>query len=136
MLEFLYTHKYNGILPASKNSLYGPSQTVAMTHISLYALGDKYDIPTLCQYSAQKFRGQTVAELSGREILGCVPLIYSSTPSSNRTLRDLAVPIIVGTTGTMNRGSPIWNAMMQHADEIKEFREDLILGLIKKPRSK
>ncbi len=66
--------------------------------IALYALGDKYAIPSLCEYASLDFEN-TIRDLADTPqrhsspdiVLGCIPQLYTSTPDSDRTLKDLLV---------------------------------------------
>ena len=61
-------------------------------HAIMYALGDKYDINLLSRRAEWSF-GALATELRQglRGLIESIPIVYSSTPDSNRTLRDMTV---------------------------------------------
>lgn len=94
MLDFLYTQTYD-------LSSRGPvvDQYHKMTSLSdlvdLYALGDKYAIPALCDCAAADF-GMTIRNVRDCEFgLECIPQIYRSVPENDTTLKELLIAEII-----------------------------------------
>lgn len=91
MLDFLYTQTYD------LSTTFPPLEDI----IALYALGDKYAISSLCQHASYDFE-KTIRNLrspyphsSHNILLSCIPQLYSSTPDSDHTLKDLLVEEII-----------------------------------------
>lgn len=128
MLEFLYDHKYEVVLKPN----WFRTRDIVLVHVSLYALGVKYKIPALCHYSAhQIYEHMLSGHLSHYGAQACIPLVYSSTPGTNRALRDLFVSFIVNCTYGMYKSPHTFNVGMEHVHAIKEFREDFVRELLR-----
>lgn len=86
MLQFLYS------------STYRSPKDMAL-HVEMYAMGDKFDLPRLCQFATVKFKESvptptthaTLKEISQKTLIEMIPRIYESTPDSNKGLRTIAV---------------------------------------------
>ena len=95
MLEYLYMQEYTvdlGLDPFwSVNDSW--AQTRLHVHAQMYSLGDKYDLPGLKKEAARRFINDT-AILGNKKrktltLLSVIPTIYTTTPDSDRGLRDL-----------------------------------------------
>ena len=83
MLRFMYSFDYSNIHGAS-----------SMVHdAQVYQIADKYDIPALKQHSENKFGIAVATGWSMDDFPLAVSVVYESTPSEDRGLRDLAVDI-------------------------------------------
>ncbi len=63
-------------------------------HAAMYALGDKYDLALLKDTALANFTKLVEETSSQADLLGfleSVPIVYSSTPDSDRKLRDITV---------------------------------------------
>ncbi|KAL8714270.1 MAG: hypothetical protein Q9225_006620 [Loekoesia sp. 1 TL-2023] len=123
MLEFFYTQTY-------ETEQTPDHKPVPVVHVSLYALGDKYGIPTLCNYSADCFRKSIRQSTSTAQLIPCIPLVYRSTPGRNRTLRDLIVSELICRSADVATDIGMSDSMMRFVHSIEQFREDLVLGLL------
>lgn len=95
MLEYLYMQDYSvdlGFDPfLSANDSW--AKTRLHVHAQMYSLGDKYDLAGLKKEAARRFindiaiprdkKGETLT------LLSVIPTIYTTTPDSDRGLRDL-----------------------------------------------
>ena len=67
-------------------------------HAEMFSLGDKYDCAVLKESALAKFKEHTnkkgVHDLLG--FIASIPIIYSSTPDSERALRDVTVDKMKG----------------------------------------
>ncbi|KAL8752278.1 MAG: hypothetical protein Q9184_005783, partial [Pyrenodesmia sp. 2 TL-2023] len=130
MLEFFYTKDY------SLGRHFDVKHPIGRikTHIALYTLGDKYEIPALCRLSANKFQaGQCI--LQTVSLLEIVPLIYTSTPEIS-PLRDAVVYEILDREELQDASSKSYMLMHRHLREIDDFREDMFRELMKEKWSK
>ena len=62
-------------------------------HADMFSLGDKYDCAVLQESAMLKFKQHTVKN-DAQDLLGflaSIPIVYSSTPDSERALRDVVV---------------------------------------------
>ena len=95
MLEHLYGANYPGHkrdLPDDPESSYISELHI---HAQMYGLADEYDIKDLKEEALWKFKLslQVVEEFENEQekLLATIPLIYSTTPDSDRGLRDVVV---------------------------------------------
>ena len=82
MLQFLYS------------STYRTSTRDLELHVEMYAIGDEFNLPRLCQVARARFREDLSSILRTTEqtvFLKLIPRIYESTPETDRGLRDIAV---------------------------------------------
>lgn len=83
-------------------------------HVLVYAMADKYHIPALALHARTKFRALTTIDffwpLAGLPTV--VQLIYTTTPPTNRGLRDLAMAIC-GDRASEIYGDAPWMAIME-----------------------
>ena len=67
-------------------------------HADMFSLGDKYDCAVLKESALLKFKEHTnknaVQDLLG--FIASIPIVYSSTPDSERALRDVVVNKVRG----------------------------------------
>lgn len=133
MLEFLYTKEYT--------VRYWPeidlddSKDVTRTHMSLHTLGDKYEIPALCRFSATKLRYYAARYLTSLQLLNTVPVIYTVTPGSC-SLRDAVVHELMDRQELQDASSETYTLMHSYLREIDGFREDIFRELMKNKWSK
>ena len=85
MLTFLYTGKYN-------SSIDGVQQALVDAHV--YALGDKYGIERLKEQAQKNFQNSRT-RLPSDEIPKLLEIIYTTTPSMDRGLRNNVEPLLV-----------------------------------------
>jgi hypothetical protein len=60
-------------------------------HATMYALGDKYQVDGLCQLAKEKFESCLHHHAHTEDFVSAVQLAYSSTPDTNRGLRDVVL---------------------------------------------
>ncbi|KAI8668585.1 hypothetical protein NCS57_00670100 [Fusarium keratoplasticum] len=81
MLRFMYSFDYSNI--------YGTSTMVYDAQV--YQIADKYDVPALKACSKDKFGVAITTGWSMDDFPLAIAVVYESTPSADRGLRDLAV---------------------------------------------
>lgn len=86
MVYFLYGGNYGTSMKGEEG--YG-SVSGLQVHARMFALGDKYDIPALREFAANKFLTRLTTFSTDLDILGCVPDVYRLTPPSVRSLREM-----------------------------------------------
>ncbi|KAH7091558.1 hypothetical protein FB567DRAFT_436379, partial [Paraphoma chrysanthemicola] len=60
-------------------------------HAAMYALGDKYQVDGLCNTAKEKFRSCLHHHAHSEDFIAATQAVYSTTPDSNRGLRDVVV---------------------------------------------
>lgn len=81
MLRFMYSFDYNNL----------HSTSCMVYDAQVYQIADKYDIPALKSHSIEKFRDAITTGWSMDDFPLAISVVYSTTPSRDRGLRDLAV---------------------------------------------
>ncbi|KAF4974088.1 hypothetical protein FZEAL_8961 [Fusarium zealandicum] len=81
MIHFMYSFNYDNI--------YGTSTMVFNAQV--YQIADKYDISALKPHSKDKFGAAITTGWSMDDFPTAIAVVYESTPSGDRGLRDLAV---------------------------------------------
>lgn len=80
MIQFLYSSTYRTLASDLK------------FHVEMYAIGDEFDLPRLCQVARTRFREDLPSRrIDQTNFLRMIPQIYESTPETDRGLRDIAV---------------------------------------------
>jgi hypothetical protein len=86
--------------PSSLPSDYKPVEKATNTvevenpltiHATMYALGDKYQVDGLSQLAKEKFESCLHHHAHSEDFITAVQLAYSSTPDTNRGLRDVVL---------------------------------------------
>ena len=95
MLQHLYTLDYSGHKISIGDEEEPSHASNLHTHASMYALGDQYDIPDLKEEALWKFK-RSMGTIEGHSdsltsVVGVIPTVYGTTPSSDRGLRDAVV---------------------------------------------
>lgn len=88
MLRFLYGSGYDVVNTDDPTHL-----TPILFHIRVYAIADKYDIPTLKLRAQEKFNNVIMNFLKTDEFARVIAEIYSTTVPTDRGLRDKVVEL-------------------------------------------
>ena len=93
-------------------------------HAAMYALADRWDLAVLKDVALANFShyGSTPQYLL--EFLESIPLVYSSTPDSNRCLRDVTVQKVTRAPHLFLR-EDIKESFQQAVAEVPDFSWDL-----------
>jgi speckle-type POZ protein len=86
MLQYLYTFDYNYAVDEKQDPL-------AVAHAKVYALADKYDIGPLKTVAGTKFKAAAELLAETPHFLQAIRLVYETTPSEDRGLRDITVEV-------------------------------------------
>ena len=97
----------------------------------MYAIGDKYGTWGLKKLAAQKFETafcssmDTDATKAGAALMAVIPAVYSSTPDSDRELRDLAISLTLSTKQVYrsNTSTPDFKSLVT---QVPDFAVDLV----------
>ena len=95
MLHHLYGFDYSGHKISIGDEEEPSHISELRTHANMYALGDEYGIVDLKEEALWKFK-RTIKAKKGHEdelesVIEVVPIVYTTTPSSDRGLRDAVV---------------------------------------------
>ncbi|KAL8671910.1 MAG: hypothetical protein Q9168_003603 [Polycauliona sp. 1 TL-2023] len=66
----------------------------------VYALADKYDMPLLKLLAKEKFQTHAADQWTTDDIISIMPIIYSTTPDSDRGLRQIMLNVCLRSTTT------------------------------------
>lgn len=69
------------------------SESHLVLHTQVYALGEKYDIPSLKQLARQKFEMAAACYYDAAELAEAIDMVYQSTIDTDRGLRDVVVQL-------------------------------------------
>jgi hypothetical protein len=87
-------------------------------HADMYALGDKYQVTGLQHLAAMKFKASLAYHWDSPDFITAVQTVYSSTPDSNRVLRDIVVQAFKDHFGTDITKDPAIEAKLDTIDEL------------------
>ena len=87
-------------------------------HADMYALGDKYQVKGLQHLAASKFKASLASHWDSPDFITAVQTVYSSTPDSNRLLRDIVVEAFMDYFGTDITKDPAIEAKLDTIDEL------------------
>lgn len=103
MIDYLYLHDYelittcfSGISEVSETGAFGEpdGDYGAIMDAKVYALGCKYQIPSLQSTSLTKFEEAAALAWDSEEFAHAVHLVHTITPDSDKGLRDVTVWVI------------------------------------------
>ncbi|KAL8662663.1 MAG: hypothetical protein Q9202_004528 [Teloschistes flavicans] len=100
------------------------------TVVLLYALADKYGISSLTHACSQSLRWAYTNYNAVIGLLHCVPSTYTTTPDTNRGLRDITTNSIVKYAEKISEDAETLRLLMEHIDNFPQFRNDLVLAFI------
>ena len=125
LIDCLYLGTYNDF-KAKDDAQYWKS--AHQLHAEMFSLGDKYDCAVLKESALAKFEEHTnkngVQDLLG--FIASIPIIYSSTPDSERALRDMTITKIKGAPGRFLK-EDLKAPFQKVVYEVPEFSWDLHL---------
>ena len=100
-------------------------------HAAFYALADKYDIRILRDRAKANFNGLGTYNPQGLlKLIESIPIVYSSTPDSNRSLRDVTISRVRANASDLLH-SDVEAAFQKVLIEVPDFNWDLHLSWIK-----
>lgn len=87
-------------------------------HATMYALGDKYHVQGLCELAKEKFESCLQHHAHSEDFVSAIQIVYSSTPDSNRNLRDSVLSAFKIHFGTDISQIPGAEARLDSIDEL------------------
>jgi hypothetical protein len=95
MLDYLYTGDYSELIDDSPTDVLPNVQPLSISalqlHAQLFAVGDKYCIPELCDAAAGKYSNRIVGHFDPFEYLDSIPDVFFSPLSHDAALKELVV---------------------------------------------
>ena len=131
MLQHLYMQTYMVDLGLDGLDRYW---SLLHVHAQMYSLGDKYDLPGLKREAARRFTEDVKIPADCKSetltLLSIVPIVYTTTPDSDRGLRNLLVRQIFE---RYNTASKHFVEELDKALEVRHFARDIIVLHSKRP---
>jgi hypothetical protein len=87
-------------------------------HADMYALGDKYQVAGLQNVAASKFKACLAHHRNSPDFITALQTVYTSTPDSNRMLRDVVVQGFKDHFGIDITKDPAIEAKLDTIDEL------------------
>lgn len=112
MLRFMYTFDYSNTCGISS----------MVYDAQVYQIADKHNIPALKAHSMSKFSASITTGWSMDDFSLAISVVYDSTPSGDRGLRDLAVKTSCNNIDILLQNNSFRNLLRQGPD----FAADLI----------
>lgn len=142
MVEFLYRGDYQeldddpGYQKIDKDVFDRSGAHHALLHASMFAVADKYDIAALGDVAKGKFeRAISKTAIDNGHFLEVINNVYSTTPESNRGLRD-AIVEQTQIRGSMIREDPVLNPRLEKiVSTTPQFAWDLIQNCLRSLRT-
>lgn len=95
MLDYLYTGDYSDPCDESPTNESPKTPVLSVSplqlHAQLFALGDQYIIPELCDVAAEKYLSRIVNQFEPLEYFDSLPDVFFSPLNHNKKLQELAV---------------------------------------------
>ena len=138
MVVYIYGSRYRGddnLLKGTRDCDH-PYVSALYTHVGMYQMGDKFGIPGLKQHALKRF----VEALEALEAKKCIckvvqemgaviPLIYETTPQTDRGLRDLVLAWVQRNKNRLSVAPKFGKVML----ETQDFYFELVFGNTKIP---
>jgi len=107
MLRFMYHFNYD------EGSFLQARSSPMVFHAEVYGIADKYDIPFLATYAKEKFKEAISTGWDKEDFPQAILEAYSSTPESDRGLRDLILNVCQDHISDLRDKPSFVNAMRQ-----------------------
>lgn len=99
----------------------------------MYSIGDKFQVPGLCEHAVRKYEEILKSNWGPEEFLESVAKIYDSTPESNRSFRNLAVNHARQNVRLFQATDDMRALLRSTTLEVPEFTSDLLQSYIDTP---
>jgi hypothetical protein len=128
MIEFLYTANYT-----VDDTQASPSPSNLTLHAELYAIADKYGLPSLAGEAKSQFLNTTTStSWDAQDFLNSIYSIYNLTPESDRGLRDVAINCARSHSRELFQGS-VRELLQAVSLKVPDFAFDLLGSFIQTP---
>lgn len=93
MLDFVYTNDYN--TPSLSTSCSPTACHDLSLHASVYAVGEKYDLPSLKQLAVEKFQRGSKIAWENEDFYRAVQIAFTTTSDSDKGMRNAVTEVIL-----------------------------------------
>jgi len=103
-------------------------------HVSMYALGDKYDIPHLKAFAKTKLAPALDSACTGHKaLLGAIKLIHENTPETDRKIREIVVRSVRARLRDIVKDATAKNQLTELFQTTPEFGIDILKDFTEVP---
>lgn len=102
-------------------------------HAEMYAIANKYQVPSLAQIALQKYTEQMYKDCSLGDFLGSISKIYELTPAHHRELRDVAVERTRRYMGKIQTDDQNRRTFRRVVQDVPDYAADLLHSYIDAP---
>ena len=111
-----YSDDYSKYLDLASNSL--------LINVKVYALADKYNVQPLKELAKVKFQKALDTQYEHESFPGAIVAVYSTTPSSDRGLRDA----VVSQVGSIRSELKTRREFLDVVKSVGDFAVDLLMA--------
>jgi hypothetical protein len=111
MFDFLYLQSYDHRPSAGNQSCCN-----LVSHVRLYAIGEKYGIPHLKEAARKRFDDDVEKEIASEIFVEAAKLGFTTTPDSDRGLRQSIVRVMLGNAMKLRNNEEVNNLVLSNAD--------------------
>lgn len=133
MVDFLYSMNYSDDMLEEAGQQTEQNISLLQLHTRMFALGDRYDIPTLRDAAIKKYSSRCAASWEPIEFLQSIYDVYGSTAGTVRQLRDAICTLARKNLPRMLEDDDVASIYDKVATEVPEFTRDLLKIYIKAP---
>lgn len=120
MFDFLYLQSYDQGPSDEERSRYN-----LISHTKLYAIGGKYGIPHMKEAAKNKFDEEVEKEIASEIFLGAAKLGFTTTPDSDRGLRQSIVRAMLGNAAKLRHNEEMNNLICSNKDLALELWKEI-----------
>jgi hypothetical protein len=111
MFDFLYLQSYDQGPSAEERS-----RCNLVSHAKLYAIGGKYGIPHMKEAAKKRFHEEVEKEIASEIFVEAAKLGFTTTPDSDRGLRELIVRAMIGNAVKLQHNEEMNNLICSNKD--------------------
>lgn len=131
MVDFLYSMSYDDELETEEEAK--DVFSLFQLHARMFALGDRYDIPTLRDIAVKKYMSRGMVSWQPCEFLESIYDVYGRTPPSIRQLRNAATHLMRNNMQKVLKDAMVAIVYDKVVDDVPEFTKDMLGIYVKEP---
>jgi speckle-type POZ protein len=132
LVSFFYTGDYSDDIDDAKDKdMEGVS--ILQLHARMFAVGDRYDIPTLMEVANEKFSTRCKDDWKPEEFLATIKVVYETTPRSLQPLRQFVSGVVRPKIAEIFQDETTATLCNSVLDAVPDFAKDLLHLYIKAP---
>ncbi|KAL8690275.1 MAG: hypothetical protein Q9218_004241 [Villophora microphyllina] len=125
MLDFLYTPEFDIVNVLDLSFDPDDEKYLPRFHFNLHTLGDKYTIPTPCDYAIRALCRNIKHYANDHEFISSIPYLYDHGPAGDGTLRKLIRKEIRRRSSQISKDRQTKIQLAEIVRQHSGFREDL-----------